>query len=497
MLFLKAARRIPVNAPTLSLRVHKEMNGELLDEAAKAILSGGAQPILYNDDRLCPALYSSGATKDSIGQAWSRNYAADGCYEPMLAGASAFAFNNVAPLLALEQTINQGATYGAAGPEQLRGLKQTFRSLSARRVATFEQLLEIFYEQLEWLTIQCYNLILDNFGNYADVCPSPLLSMLIDGCIDKGRDLTDGGARFHIIAPLFVGVSNTIDSLFTIRKLVYDHDSACTTLPELVLCLINDWGFNMIEPYQDSLSGPTDSAGHSLGFKQLRELALALPKWGSGENDEVLKKIGEDLMNHIVELGVDVIRRPHPALAPQLEKLKAKYGPDFEFVVTPGIGTFEGYVGDGMPCGASADGRRNGTPIASDLSPTPAPQDLPPLPAFRNIYQAMKSYRSDAIEHGLSDAAPVDMNIPEDFPLEDLKTFVKEYALGKVGGNLITLTCADLKTYLAASKDPEKYNLLRVRMGGWTEFYSTMFPGHQDQHQRRQYFISDACSRPN
>ena len=323
-----------------------------------------------------------------------------------------------------------------------------------------------------------------------EVCPSPLLSTLIEGCIDKGRDHTDGGSRFHIIAALFVGVSNTIDSLFAIYKLVYDHDSACTTLPELTRCLINDWGFNMIEPYQDSLAGPTDSEGHSLAFKQLREQALILPKWGSGSDDEKLKQIGEELMDRIIKLAVDVIRKPHPALAPRLKDLKSKYGADFDFVVTPGIGTFEGYVGDGMPCGASADGRRNGMPIASDLSPAPAPQDLPPLPAFRNIYQAMKSYQSTAIEHGFSDASPVDMNIPENFPLEDLKTFVKKYAKGEVGGNLITLTCADLETYQAASKDPEKYNLLRVRMGGWTEFYATMFPGHQDQHQRRQYFVN-------
>ena len=36
--------------------------------------------------------------------------------------------------------------------------------------------------------------------------------------------------------------------------------------------------------------------------------------------------------------------------------------------------------------------------------------------------------------------------------------------------------------------DPERYDLLRVRMGGWTEFYAVMFPMHQEQHQRRQYF---------
>lgn len=491
MLCLKSARRIPVNAPTLSLRVYKDMPTDLLDEAAKAILAGGAQPILYNDDKLCEALFQSGLSSQKDGRAWSRNYAADGCYEPMFAGASDFSFNNVAPLLALEQTINQGATYGAAGPESLRGLKQTFRSPPASEIKSFEQLQDIFLEQLQWLVVQCYNTMLQAYGNLATVCPSPLLSTLIEGCLARGRDHTDAGARFHIIAPLCVGVSNTIDSLFAIKKLVYDPETALTTLPELTRCLINDWGFNMIEPFQDQMLGPGDALEHGLRFQELRLAALALPKWASG--DAEVNALGEWLINHLVDLCVTSIRDPSPALRPVLDDLKKRYayadGEEFEFVVTPGIGTFEGYVGDGAPCGASADGRRNGMPIASDLSPTPAPQDVKPaMPAFRNIYQAMKSVRGRGAEYGLSNASPVDMNIEESFPLGDLRGFVRRYARGEVGGNLITLTCADLATYEAATRDAEKYNLVRVRMGGWTEFYATMFPAHQEQHQRRQYF---------
>ena len=482
LLCLKAARRIPVNAPTLSLRVYRDMPGELLDEAARSLLAGGAHPILYQDDRLCEALHRSGS---EVSLAWSRDYAADGCYEPMLAGATEFAFDNVTPMTALEQTINQGSTYGAAGSEYLRGLKQTFRSPPAAEIASFEQLQQVFLKQLEWGVVQSYNLILANYGNLATICPSPLLSVLIDGCVERGRDLTNGGARFHMIAPLCVGASNTIDSLYAIRQLCFDPATAVTTLPELVDCLINDWGSTMIEPYQNVLLGPADAAERARRYQELRETALALPKWGSG--DASVNALGDWLMDHMVRLCVDVVRRPHPALKPVLEGIASTYGP-FEFVVTPGIGTFEGYVGDGAPCGASADGRRNGMPIASDLSPVPAAQDLPPAPAFRNIYQAMKSYDSEAVTFGLSNASPVDMNIAEDFPLADLQRFVKAYARGEVGSNLVTLTCADPSTYAAASSDPERYDLVRVRMGGWTEFYATMFPGHQEQHQRRQYF---------
>lgn len=489
MLCLKAARRIPVNAPTLSLRVYKDMPSEVLDAAAESLLAGGAHPILYQDDRLCEALHRSGS---QIPLRWARDYAADGCYEPMLAGATEFAFANIEPMAALEQALNQGATYGAAGPVYFRGLKQTFRSPPVEEITSFEELLAIFLRQLEWLTIQTYNVILGGYGNLAEVCPSPLLSAVIDGCLQTGHDLTDGGARFHMIAPLCVGVSNTIDSLYAIKKLVFDRETAITTLPELVDCLINDWGYTMIEPYQNVLMGPTDAAERGRLYQEWRQVALALPKWGSG--DAEVDALGEWLMDAMVGLCVDVIRKPHPALKPTLDRITQTYQPyqvdgTFEFVVTPGIGTFEGYVGDGLGCGATADGRRNGMPIASDLSPVPAPQDLPAAPAFRNIYQSLKSWRVDSIEYGLSNASPVDMNIPEDFDLDDLKAFVRSYAQGETGSNLITLTCADLKTYQAASEDPERYNLVRVRMGGWTEFYATMFPQHQEQHQRRQFFV--------
>lgn len=44
--------------------------------------------------------------------------------------------------------------------------------------------------------------------------------------------------------------------------------------------------------------------------------------------------------------------------------------------VMTGSGTFEGYVGVGVPCAATPDGRLSGQPVASDFSPQPYPQVL-------------------------------------------------------------------------------------------------------------------------
>ena len=40
----------------------------------------------------------------------------------------------------------------------------------------------------------------------------------------------------------------------------------------------------------------------------------------------------------------------------------------------------------------------------------------------------------------------------------------------------------------AAQRDPAAFNLVRVRMGGWTEFFITLFPDHQEQHKRRPLY---------
>ncbi len=46
---LRASRTIPVNAPCLGLRLSSKAPQFLMKQASKAILSGGAHPILLND----------------------------------------------------------------------------------------------------------------------------------------------------------------------------------------------------------------------------------------------------------------------------------------------------------------------------------------------------------------------------------------------------------------------------------------------------------------
>jgi pyruvate-formate lyase len=123
--------------------------------------------------------------------------------------------------------------------------------------------------------------------------------------------------------------------------------------------------------------------------------------------------------------------------------------------------------------------------LASDLSPAPSFGDLPIDHNEAPLLRVMEGFAGPGVE-AMWDGAPTDFNIREDFPVEALERALVAFANGR-GASIMTITCADPNTYEQARRDPEKYDLLRARMGGWTEFFVTMFPAHQEQHQRRPF----------
>ena len=483
---LRAARRLPMNAPCLSLRVHRKMKPELFEEAAKAVLSGGAHPILLNDDKLVPALSACGPLQLED----ARDYTCDGCYEPVIVGKTEWAFSYVPLLPMVDYALNQGCTIQAAGPINLRGLKSSWNSPPAEQIRSFKQFMDIFYTHWTWAISSFFNSLVNNYGSLANYCPSPLFSALMTDSLETGRDLSDGGARYHVVAPMLCGIADTIDSLYAIKRLVFDEDSALCSLPQLLRCLQCDWGNDMKPPFYTTLEGGLRRDEDAQFFQRLREAALEFPKFGSCA-DEGVTTLAQDVVANCVRIAHEGLSKPLPVIQSAYEKLQRKYGTKqrpFVFTVTPGVGTFEDNVGLGIGFGASANGRRNGQPIGADFTAMPWPPDLPLNAQTSDGIESLKSWNIEAINHGFANAAPSDLNIGEDFPLDRLTQLISDFSLSKLGSNMITITCASPTTYANAMEFPERYDLVRVRMGGWSEFFVAMFDFHQEYIRRRPYY---------
>ncbi|HTR85268.1 MAG TPA: Dyp-type peroxidase [Reyranella sp.] len=508
MFCLRAARRLPLNAPCLSLRMRPDIPAELVHEAALAILSGGAHPILLSDEKVTPGLQQSG---DKIGEGngaggstpvaakadglWqtsvslrdARDYACDGCYEPQLSGTSWFTLGGLTLPQVLEAALNQGKTWQSAGPVWFRGQRQSFTSEPPREIQSFEHVIELFFKHLRWMYAKQADGQISIFGRMNQVCPAPLLSVFINDCLKKGLDYYEGGPRYNVIAPCFTGLSTLIDSLWAIKAMVFDRTTAVTSLPELVEALMCDWGENMVEPFFNVLEGPARIGARSERYKRLRAAAMEQPRFGRGHAD--IDAFGDQIIGRVARTAVEVFTDPVERTAAKMLDLARKLGtkehPFGGFQIQPGVGTFENYLDWGNMTGASADGRLSGDPLASDLSPAPSFGDLPIDHNEAPILKTMAGFSGKGVE-AMWDGAPNDFNIRESFPVEALEQALMAFAKGR-GSSIMTITCADPETYEAATQDPEKYDLLRARMGGWTEFFVTMFPAHQAQHQRRPF----------
>ena len=305
LMCLRAARRLPLNAPCLSLRMRSDIPAEVVREAALAILSGGAHPILLSDAKIIPGLQQSG---DRIGEGhrpsestpvakkakglWSstvslrdaRDYACDGCYEPQLSGTSWFTLGGLISTQPLEAALNQGKTWQSAGPVWFRGQRVSFTSEPPREIHSFERVIELYFHHLRWMYAKQADGQIGLFGRMNAVCPAPLLSVFISDCLDKGLDYYEGGPRYNVIAPCFTGLSTLIDSLWAIRALVFDRTTAVTSLPELVEALLCNWGQNMAEPFVNVLEGQARIEARAESFRRLREAAMALPRFGRWES---------------------------------------------------------------------------------------------------------------------------------------------------------------------------------------------------------------------
>lgn len=509
---LKAARRLPFNAPVLSLRVGKDMPDEwrklLLEEAAKAMLSGSASPVMLNDDKIVPALMKSGdgigpKSNSPVAQLWDSkvrtldayDYACDGCYEPQFCGANWFTLGGIQTLLPLEYALNEGRQIVSAGPVHLKGKTESFRSPSASEITSFEMLLELFYKHLSWLYSKQVSGTLASFGRMEQVCPAPLLNHFIDDCISKGRDLYGGGARYNVLGPCFTTLANTINALWAIRSMCFDEKDSVTSLPELVTCLLSNWGENPIDPLiHPTLLGASDNRISDIcgRFKYLRQIALKLPRWGRGQAD--IDKFGNEICVRVANIAMEVVRQPSSDISYQYESLAERFGtkkqPFGGISMQPGVGTFASYVEQGIGCGASADGRLHGQPVATDLSPSPIPVDVPIEIASTqeaSLSAVLKSL-ADSNSFGYTNGSPFDVNIRENFGVDALYRILEEFSNG-AGTNVLTVTTANRETFIKASNSPEAFDLLRVRMGGWTEMFVAMHATHQLVHPRRPLSI--------
>ena len=178
--------------PKIMLRISKKMPKKLLETAANCIRSGCGSPLLSNDDRVIPALRKFGYEEKDV-----YNYGVSACWEPLIVGAS------------LEQNNLRNIEFG-------RILADTVCEDSFLHADNYETVQESYFNNLRvhiCMLLKQLDLIIWE--------KDPLITLLTPSCLESGKDIAEGGAKYSNYGLLSVGLGAAVNSLLNIQKYVF------------------------------------------------------------------------------------------------------------------------------------------------------------------------------------------------------------------------------------------------------------------------------------
>lgn len=409
---LRATELLNVRDPSLNARYHCEKNPqEYRDRVCEVIASTRAVPAFHNDIADIKTLVNQGVSLPH-----ARDYAIIGCVELSSSGrsydaSSSIILNLVAPLeLALYNGQRPAVGDQQVGPRT--GDPATFSS--------FAQFWTAFETQLSWVIEQAIELNEILGRTYQQIMPSPLLSGLFTGPLEKGRDLIFGGALYNSSGATQVGFADTVDSLNAIEHAVFVAKEC--TFAELIAAL----------------------RANFKGKEPLRQFLLnQAPKYGTDspqalENSQRLVRfLYETYQSHVNYRG-------------------GSYRPAYWSMTN--------HAGQGKLAGALPSGRKAAQVFASGI--TPVSQAATEV---TSCLQAVASLGSCCIPGGFA----LNLKFPEVRDREQMTKVAEAVdTYFQSGGMHVQFNIMSYRDLMEARAHPKEHDELLVRVSGYSAYFN-------------------------
>lgn len=399
-----------------TVRLHANSDQKLLKRVAEVIRLGGGVIAVYNEALIIEALKDYGYPLQE-----ARKFANDGCWEVQIPGKTYFCYIPFDSLQVLQtktlQNYDDHVSFGSFEEllaEFVRDLKMAVKSVTARIFQRFEKT-DGSGEVWKW---------------QADT-PCTVVSLFEQGCIEKGLSYMEGGPVYNIVSPHIGGLPDTVNSLYAIKKLVYDEQKV--TLKELMMALKNNWE----------------------GYEALRQYAVTKYTYFGNDNDDV---------DHIARKLVD-------DFAGICDDLNGGCGYQFP----AGISTFGRQLEWAPKRMATPGGKRAHEILSGNFSPTPGTDK-------EGATAIIRSYCKANLKRTVSGAALDIKLLPSavsgEKGLEAVISLLRGFVA--LGGHFMQLDIADAEMLKAAQAHPENYQNLSVRVSGWNARFVTLNKEWQD-----------------
>ena len=423
-IFLDIMDELRMRQPNFHARIHKGSPPEYLGKVYDVLARGANSPALYNDEVIVATMVKNGCRL-----ADARNYTAVGCVEPVSQGKS-FASTDAAlfnvPLM-LELAINEGRRFGSRRREGAATMPVAYMMGMDDVKAAFEKQL---FHCMRMLFADLKAIEVAN----ARFHPTPLTSMLLEGCLEKGRCSTQGGAVYNASGIQCVGPADTGDSLCAIERAVFVEKKF--TLPEL--------------------------AGHlsrNLDDLFVRRYLKNLPKFG---NDDP----AADAWTLYV---IDAFGR---ALDGNWNTRGGRYA-----MALYSVTAHEHY---GRVTSALPNGRRKGEPFGAGISPSNGMDRKGPTALLNSENRIDFTQCGNGVNFNMSFDASTLSGIRGRAALAALmSTYFKR------GGMQAQINVVDRKTLVEARDNPGSHPGLLVRVSGYSAYFADLTPAMQNEIIRR------------
>ena len=403
-LCMEASLHLHLIDPKINLRVNKKTPLELYEKGTQMTKQGLGFPQYANDDVVIEAMKRWGYdVRDAY------NYVVAACWEFIIPGT------------AMDVPNINGLSFAQAVVDILPDLKN---------MASFEDVMKAMraaiFRQAQGIMDSVKNLYME---------PAPLMSMVMDGCVERGKDISLGG-KYNNYGIHGTGLSTAADSLAAIRKYIYDEKSL--TADELNQALAQDW------------------KGYDTLWTKLRYEA---PKMGN--NDDYVDQLGDELLNDFA----DALEGHHN---------------DRGGIFRPGTGSAMYYIWHSKNMQATPDGRKAGEAIACNFSPSLFSRCEGPI-------SIIKSFSKGNLVR-VANGGPLTIEVHDTAfrnpdSIRKVAMFVKSYM--DMGGHQMQINAVNRDELLDAKKHPENYRNLIVRVWGWSGYFVELDECYQDHIIKR------------
>ncbi|NIY46343.1 formate C-acetyltransferase/glycerol dehydratase family glycyl radical enzyme [Cedecea colo] len=430
---LESCGQLRSTQPNLSVRYHAGMSNDFLDACVQVIRCGFGMPAFNNDEIVIDEFIRLGVSRED-----AYDYAAIGCIETAVGGkwgyrCTGMSFINFARVMLATLEHGRDATSGKIFLPQEK-------ALSEGNFNDFDEVMSAWDAQIRYYTqksieIECVvDTVLEE--NAHDI----LCSALVDDCIERGKSIKQGGAKYDWVSGLQVGIANLGNGLAAVRKLVFEQSAIGQQ--QLAEALANDFA---------GLSG-----------EQLRQrLINSAPKYGN-DDDEVDLLLARAYQTYIDELK-------------QYHNTRFGRGP-VGGTYYAGTSSISANVPFGAATMATPDGRKATTPLAEGASPASGTDRLGPTAVINSVGKlpTSKILGGVLLNQKLNPSTLVNPRDREKLTFM-LRTFFEAHKGWHVQYNIVSR-----ETLIDAKQHPDKHRDLVVRVAGYSAFFTALSPDAQD-----------------